>query len=340
MTQNSEISALRRLSARIGRDPTLVQGAGGNISIKLGDTLWIKASGTWLADADRDDILVPVMLPVGDRPIVHPDATTPLRPSIETTLHAALPHRVVVHVHSVDAIAHAVRRDAADDLADRLTGLAWAWIPYRQPGPALAAAIVERLDRGGVDILVLANHGLVVAAPDVAGAAALLDATVARLALAPRGVAPPSMRDLPPVTGYHAVDDPAVHGLAVDPIGYAIATGAPLYPDHVVFLGIAPLVVDAPSQIAGAIDALIAGGQPLPRWIVVRDRGVMIADDALRGSDAMLRCLADVAARLPAAAGIETLTDADVAALIDWDAERYRRALAAPFAPANERLSR
>lgn len=340
MTHSGDVSALLRLSADIGRDPTLVQGAGGNVSIKLGDTLWIKASGTWLADADRDDILVPVMLPVGDPPMVRPDATTQLRPSIETTLHAALPHRVVTHVHSVDAIAHAVRRDAAERLAERLDGISWALIPYRQPGPALTAAVRAHVATQPVDVLVLANHGLVVAAPDVADAAALLSHVVERLAIAPRAMALPIAPELPSVDGYRVVADRVVHSLATDPVSRAIATRRPLYPDHVVFLGIAPLVVDDPAQVAAALAAMSTSGQPLPRWIVVRGHAVLIANDALRGSEAMLRCLADVAARLPADADIETLTDADVAALTDWDAERYRQALAAPPVPANERLPR
>ena len=51
---------LRRFSARVGADPRLVQGAGGNTSLKVGGVLWIKASGTWLARAAEDDIFVPV----------------------------------------------------------------------------------------------------------------------------------------------------------------------------------------------------------------------------------------------------------------------------------------
>jgi hypothetical protein len=50
------------MSARVGRNMLLVQGAGGNSSIKDGDVLWVKASGTWLADADAKDIFVPVSL--------------------------------------------------------------------------------------------------------------------------------------------------------------------------------------------------------------------------------------------------------------------------------------
>lgn len=49
MLRSSEFEALLDLSARVGADPDLVQGAGGNTSIKEGGTLWIKASGLWLA---------------------------------------------------------------------------------------------------------------------------------------------------------------------------------------------------------------------------------------------------------------------------------------------------
>ncbi len=42
---------LIELSARIGHDIDLVQGAGGNSSAKEGGVLWVKASGTWLAAA-------------------------------------------------------------------------------------------------------------------------------------------------------------------------------------------------------------------------------------------------------------------------------------------------
>ncbi len=58
----SPIKRLLDLSARIGRDPLLVQASGGNTSIKLNGTLWIKASGKWLANADKEEILVPVRL--------------------------------------------------------------------------------------------------------------------------------------------------------------------------------------------------------------------------------------------------------------------------------------
>ncbi len=50
----------RALSARLGNDPLQVQGPGGNTSIKSGNVMWIKASGTELANALKSDIFVAV----------------------------------------------------------------------------------------------------------------------------------------------------------------------------------------------------------------------------------------------------------------------------------------
>ena len=55
-----ELQQLRSLSARAGADPLLVQAAGGNTSLKDNGIMWIKASGTWLKDAETRDIFVAV----------------------------------------------------------------------------------------------------------------------------------------------------------------------------------------------------------------------------------------------------------------------------------------
>ncbi|MCA1196476.1 class II aldolase/adducin family protein [Sphingomonas sp. R647] len=328
---DDNLSALRASAAEWGRDPTLVQGAGGNVSIKLDDVMWIKASGTWLADAAGQDILVPVALPVGDVPRVKDGYATALRPSIETLVHAALPHRVVVHVHSVDAIAHAVRCDAEAVLSQRLSGLAWVFVPYCKPGPKLAAAVQHAHAATSVDIFILANHGLIVAADDVGQADTLLREVVSRLSIGPRPpVAPPGTPSATSIAGFRAVSDPHVISLAVDPTSLAVVTGGPLYPDHVVFLGRAPLVVDSHDEIDAALADVCRNHRSPIRWIIVRGSAVLLAHDALRGSEAMLRCLADVATRIPPGAPIAPLCAADVDALIDWDAERYRQAMATP----------
>jgi ribulose-5-phosphate 4-epimerase/fuculose-1-phosphate aldolase len=206
MNSTDEIAELRELSARVGRDPLQVQASSGNTSIKIAGTLWIKESGKWLADAQDEDILVPLDL----ADVLRGEEIA--RGSVETAMHAVLPHRVVVHTHSVNAIAWAVRKDGAERLAGRLAGFRWRWIPYVASGRPLARAIEDALDVSpGTNVLVLANHGLVVCGDDCAGVERLLFEVEKCLAIEPRA-------------------EP-------DEIGMRIIDGGVLYPCQAIFLG-------------------------------------------------------------------------------------------------------
>jgi rhamnose utilization protein RhaD (predicted bifunctional aldolase and dehydrogenase) len=128
-TNQVELTPLRELSARIGSDPLLTQASTGNISIKLGGVLWIKASGKWMADAIREDILIPLDLAEVKESVKQ--GVDPVeqytRASSGTGMHAVLPQRVVLHVHCVNTIAWAVRQDALIQLKHQLDGLRWQW---------------------------------------------------------------------------------------------------------------------------------------------------------------------------------------------------------------------
>ncbi|WP_342629545.1 class II aldolase/adducin family protein [Nguyenibacter vanlangensis] len=348
-----EIDALRGLSARLGADPRRTQGAGGNISIKEDGTLWIKASGTWLAHALDRPILVPIALAplleayrqgrkeaetavsffIGGAGDVPPTgAPAALRPSIETAVHAVIPWRVVIHLHCVETIAHAVRTDAHDRLAarlDRLPGVQWTLVPYARPGVPLARAIVAARPFGErANVHVLANHGLIVSADTVAAAGALLERVIAALAVEPR-VAPaadlPALAALAEGSAYRLPDDPAVHAIALDPATLAVAHGAPLYPDHVIFLGDRIDLLDAGRPPAAAGSASLSGAAPMQ---VMPGRGVLLRRDGwTAGMDAMARCLADVASRLSPGDPIRRLGGAEIHALTHWEAETYRQVL-------------
>src|SRR5260370_19899389 len=163
---NANLTTLRRLSAKLGRNLDLVQDGGGHTSLKDHGTLVVKASGKWLARAIEEEMFLPVPLETilrsmdGDREYTEEYITASgakLRPSVETSMHAVLPHRVVLHVHSVRTIAWAIRTDAPECLRDRLAGLRWEWVPYVHPGPILGPEIPDRL-RSKPDVLILGNH--------------------------------------------------------------------------------------------------------------------------------------------------------------------------------------
>ncbi|ESY24812.1 MULTISPECIES: class II aldolase/adducin family protein [unclassified Mesorhizobium] len=334
-----EMAALRALSASIGRNPNLTQAAGGNTSLKAGDTLWIKASGTWLKDALSEDIMVPVaMAPLlraveqrdsaADQPQIFAIETLNarrLRPSIETTVHALMPQRVVLHVHCVETISLAVQADCEVEAARRLDGLKWAYVPYFRPGLPLAQGIAERL-QAEVDVLILANHGLVVAADTVAEAEVLLRRVTLLLARPARQVAEPDVAGLAALagkTGYRLPAEIEAHAVAIDPESRRMASGGSLYPDHVIFLGRGSVVAKPGEDVPRVIER--CGAKPVA--ILFPGLGVLMRGDASAGADAMQRCLADVTARIDIAARLNYLTAAENDELVNWDAEKYRQKL-------------
>ncbi|WEJ32037.1 class II aldolase/adducin family protein [Devosia sp. SD17-2] len=336
------LAALSAFSARLGRDITRTQGAGGNTSIKIGDVMWVKASGTWLAHALERDIMVPLetaplveALDAGDPRaekatdfVVADLNVSGLRPSIEASVHASIPQRVVAHFHCVNTLAHAVCTDAEDELtqifADRLPHLSWALIPYRRPGTPLARAIAAVRDRAP-DVLVLANHGLVVCGDTVEETAARVEEVTAALALPRRTTALADFSRLQAeaetLGDYALPDDKECHDIALDPIALTHARGGSLYPDHVIFLGTELGTLDEPGNLAATVSA------EEPKLVVLPGQGVLVRKGLTAGGQAMVRCLAEVVTRIPEGRRLNYLTADQEYELTHWEAEKYRQSL-------------
>ena len=334
-----EIQYLNALAARLGRDPLVVQGPGGNISLKRDGVMWVKASGTWMMEAMSRPILIPVDLVAvlnglaADDPacetcsaFVRQDLMrSALRPSIETTLHAVMPQRVVVHVHCVETISIACLMDAATRLAASLKGLNWTFVPYIRPGASLGRTMLEHL-RDGTNVVVLGKHGLVIAADSVAEAAQLRAEVSRRLARAVRASPHVDREALRRAEGggYSPAEGDELHAIATDPISLAAAQRGSLYPDHVVFLG--PGIVETERTETAATAARRAGRPDAP-LVVVPGAGVLLHNAATPSARALARCLADVTCRLASDDPIDPLSPADEAQLLNWDAEKYRQSL-------------
>jgi rhamnose utilization protein RhaD (predicted bifunctional aldolase and dehydrogenase) len=325
-----EFEALRQLSAKFGADPRLVQAAGGNTSIKQQGVMWIKASGTWLMQALKTDIFVPLDLAALSQALSEdsPDCescllfvrqdlnASGLRPSIETSVHGLMPQRVVVHVHCVNTIALAIQENAEALLGERLFGFNWSFIPYARPGLQLSRAIRAHL-KPGSNVMILQNHGLAVAASTVSEAENVLDEVVEALQCPQRVLATPDREALESAsagTDYVPARDPLAHTPALDAVTLAFGCANVYYPDHVVFLG-----TSIPTDIStGAVAVAVPG------------KGMLVRKDAKPSVEPMLRCLGDVFSRIPTDAKLKALTAAEIDQLLNWDAETYRQTLKQP----------
>lgn len=321
MTDGQLFHDLRRYSARWGADLGLTQGAGGNTSVKVGSLLHVKGSGERLADAEKKDIFVALdlaqarIMAEGEAAVTLPDGR---RSSIETGLHAVTPHRVVAHLHMVEALAFAVREDAPAALAAALDGEAWAWIAYVKPGAGLASAIAARMAEGPVDILVLGNHGILVGGDSFEAVQATLDCVRRRLS-APVRAAPADTARLAQLgarLGLTPARLPEAHLAATDATSLAFATAGTLYPDHVVFLG------RGAARLDPAADRL----EPSPSKLhLAAGIGALLPRDAPLAAHEMAACLGLTVSRIAPGASLRTLTAAAEDELLNWNAEAYRQ---------------
>ena len=180
----NEDVALRVYTSRlIGQDATLVLHGGGNTSVKtklpddtgeMVDVLCVKGSGWDLG------YIEPAGLPavrlasldalksretLSDEEMVNAqrtrllDASSP-NPSVETLLHAFLPHKFIDHSHA-DAILALVDQPNSEEVCKEVFGDSLAIVPYIMPGFDLSMAAAKvQAEHPDAEGLLLLRHGL------------------------------------------------------------------------------------------------------------------------------------------------------------------------------------
>ncbi len=176
--------ALRVYTTRLlGGEPKLVLHGGGNTSVKTRmaditgteiDVLCVKGSGWDMGTIEAPGLPAVRLAPLGelkglqalsDEDMVNVqrcnllDSKSP-NPSVETLLHAFLPHRFIDHTHSNAVLALTDQPDG-EALARDVYGKRAALVPYVMPGFALAKKCNEVSEANpGVEGLILLKHGI------------------------------------------------------------------------------------------------------------------------------------------------------------------------------------
>lgn len=318
----------------LGKDPLLVQGAGGNISFKDDDVLWIKASGMWIADAERQEIFVPVNLKQLQIELekgnfsISPQTIgdTVMRPSIETLLHALLPHKIVLHLHAVDPLSHLVRKGIRERLPHLMGGRdKWICVDYFKPGADLAHAISKELNTcPDAEIIFMLNHGVVVGADCVDGISKILDRLIKNMIIEPyihEDIVRPPEDDHLSQLGYSACTTKGINQLAKNEnMLLKLKTAWALYPDHLVFLNAKPAILGDTLSLS---ELSRLGSKPV--YIFVPGVGVYQHETVTLAHEAQLRCYFDVLSRQDAKQDLVTLNIKQINEIVEWDAEHYRQ---------------
>src|SRR3954466_9004197 len=200
---NADLAVRTYTTRLLGSDPKMVLHGGGNTSVKttvkdqLGEdvaVICIKGSGWDMG------VIEPAGLPavrleplrklrklerLSDEDMVNYqrinllDSTAP-NPSVETLLHAFLPHKFIDHVHSTAVLALTDQPDNKA-LVQEVYGDRVAYVPYTIPGFALAKSVADVFDKNPkVDGLILLRHGIFTFANDARTAYELMIEMVTR----------------------------------------------------------------------------------------------------------------------------------------------------------------
>jgi len=177
------LTELIKISNITGSDSTLVQGGGGNTSVKTADDkyMYIKASGTALKDMNQHQgwrrmRLESVLAIMKDKTIARLEAqrrevevvnrlllacddevSSEARPSVEAHLHALL-DKCVIHLHPIVVGAYVnakngraelqrLFRDSKNQKSANKDNLPPLWVPYADPGFMLATKIARLVQR-------------------------------------------------------------------------------------------------------------------------------------------------------------------------------------------------
>jgi NAD(P)-dependent dehydrogenase (short-subunit alcohol dehydrogenase family)/rhamnose utilization protein RhaD (predicted bifunctional aldolase and dehydrogenase) len=212
---NNALADLIRISNVTGIDSALVQGGGGNTSVKTKDGryMYIKASGTALKDLNersgwRRLRLDSVLSIIKDKSIAQLDINTreteivnrlllacddkapaDVRPSVEAHLHAFL-DKCVIHLHPVAVISYLCSKNGRAELEKLFKDQKPPplWVPYANPGYTLAKKIAgvvhDYQNRFGKKpaVLFIQKHGLLISADSPDAALQLLRKVINRCA--------------------------------------------------------------------------------------------------------------------------------------------------------------
>jgi rhamnose utilization protein RhaD (predicted bifunctional aldolase and dehydrogenase)/NAD(P)-dependent dehydrogenase (short-subunit alcohol dehydrogenase family) len=176
------------ISHYYGSDPDFVLAGGGNTSVKIGDRLFVKGSGSALATADANSFVElkrGVLDALLDRDLgtdvpkreeafketilaarVHPEKGQ--RPSVESALHNLMPGQFVVHTHPTlpNMLTYCEKGEA---VCREMLGDQVLWVPYVTPGYILANYVrkqlkeyAKRTGRARPAALLMQSHGFLV----------------------------------------------------------------------------------------------------------------------------------------------------------------------------------
>ena len=167
--------------------------------------------------------------------------------------------------------------------------------------------------------MVLANHGLVVGEESIEKAEELHKEIISRLKQKPRKQITPNIQKLNSIINKipnsRLPTFEVIHSLATDQQSFKYVQNNSPFPDHLVFCGRKPLIINNDFILNEYTYGIIEG------------LGVVMFEDSNIATEEMLKAQAEVFLRIPANKNINFLSDKDCDEILNLEPEKYRKKL-------------
>jgi rhamnose utilization protein RhaD (predicted bifunctional aldolase and dehydrogenase) len=292
--ETGRLAELKAHSFKVGSNPDLVQGSGGNTSWKSDRTVWVKGSGKRLKDATSEEIFSLIdftALSTEDILLIRDFSnltSNAISPSIEANLHIFLQSNFVTHLHSLGSIAIGVseRNYEFKTLYENVF-----FVPYARPGVELVNAI-SRIEKYENKILILQNHGLIISGQETGE-------IESKIEMFENQVSEYFTKTLPNEKFPNWIE---------------ILTSGVLTPDEAVFLGKTPFVKSE---------------EILSNSVGINSKGELLFPDSFSADRVELATFfMRVAKLIERKTSINYLSKSEVHELLEWDKEKIRIAMA------------
>ncbi|MCL1951697.1 MAG: class II aldolase/adducin family protein [Oscillospiraceae bacterium] len=346
------IDHLVSMSNRYGGNADYVLAGGGNTSYKDEQHLYVKASGTALADITADGFVkmeraaldrifareYPQDAQAREAAVLQDmlGARCPgeerKRPSVEALLHHILPWAYVLHVHPAMVNGMTCGKNGAEACARLFPGA--AWIPQIMPGYILAREARSRV-QADTRLLFLENHGVFVGGESVAeidDAVARMDAALDAVIARRPDFSPCELPSVPEI----AMGGPCVFHTnreimrAVSSREQFARVSPAFTPDHMVYCNDEALFLESEGELAAqAADYRARNGKP-PKIIGLKDTGFYACGGSGQEADIAAAVFLDalkVSVYGESFSGARPMCDALVREINQWEVERYRKSV-------------
>jgi len=310
--ENEIVDHLAQVSRDYGKGFEYVLAGGGNTSVKEGNTMYVKASGSRMGTIEAKDFVAMDLeklravwqatysrvmeereaQALADLMAARKPGEETKRPSVETLLHSLFPETWVIHTHpgKVNGLTCGVQ---GPELVKEIFGTEALWIPIIEPGYILAKAVKDAMDTAGgpIPLVFLQNHGIFVSGntiEEVQGRYALVEQALSVRIRPLADSTPTDWSEFSPVEevkkAWVALGEtepfvlpftsPILESFLVDPQTFKDLEKS-LTPDHIVYAGFRPLFVPSVADLITQVKAYKDTHNEVPKIVAIQGGGCL-----------------------------------------------------------------